>query len=233
MMTFKTCIIRWKKALTTNLKSHVILKINHLFLVFALAFCFSTSLSFAQKNDKKILYQDLEGEKICKRRFKKRLDAASYLQTRETESVIIKQLQPRIVEGQLTSIAQGSISKMITSIETILQQKIDSDKNLLLHYYKKNDDAFKKDVADSLYWGFMDKHNLEFASFLIGSKDSGITHDKKNHVFIDDSNYLESTIFNESGIQSYHLLIRPNGTYKLYYGNFDIVYTINGILEYY
>ncbi|OBX21207.1 MULTISPECIES: hypothetical protein [Bizionia] len=209
------------------------MKINHLFLAFALVFCFSASSSFAQKDNKKVIYQDLEGEKICKRKFKKRLDAASFVQTRETENVIIKQLQPRIVEGQLTSISQGSISKMVTAIETILQQKIDPDKNLLLHYYKQHDDIFKKDVADSLYWGFMDKHSSEFASFLIGSKESSITQDKDNYVFIDDTNYLESTIFTEPNIQLYHLLIRPNGTYKLYFGDFDIVYTINGILEYY
>jgi len=209
------------------------LKINHLLLALALVFCFSASSSFAQKDNKKVIYQDLEGEKICKRRFKKRLDAASFVQTRETENVIIKQLQPRIIEGQLTAIAQGSISKMVTAIETILQQKIDPDKNLLLHYYKQNDDIFKKDVTDALYLGFMDKHASEFASFLIGSKDSGISQDKEKHVFIDETNYLESTIFSEPNIQLYHLLIRPNGSYKLYYGEFDIVYTINGVLEYY
>ncbi|TYB73177.1 hypothetical protein [Bizionia myxarmorum] len=203
------------------------MKRSYLLLIFTLIFCFPTTDCLAQNADKKIIYKNLDGKKICKRKFRNKIKPAVFVKTTETDTYIIKRLSNRIVDGQFSSINQESFYR---EIENIVQQKVDPSKKLVLHYYKKQNEAFEKDVADDLYWDFIKRNSSEFASYLIVSKDSNIPADADKNVFVDGNNYLESEFFTESDSELYHMLLRPDGSYKLFYGSFDIVYILDGVL---
>ncbi|WP_417873647.1 hypothetical protein [Xanthomarina gelatinilytica] len=190
--------------------------------------CFTSNALFGQNVKKEVKYINIDGEHISERKYNKCIKKGFIDNIIENEEYIVHYLSYNLYEGKLTTIEHEQIRLMI---EKIVGKEIDSNRTILIHLYNKNDQQLNIDINYSRYWYQVEKSRERtikiFDSFLIGNKDSGITPNPENHVYVDSYNFLNNTFLNNSKLDYNHISIRPDGTYKIFKGFYDILFVLD------
>ncbi|WAC01398.1 hypothetical protein N7U66_15250 [Lacinutrix neustonica] len=71
----------------------------------------------------------------------------------------------------------------------IIGPEFNGDKNLMIHLYDKNTKKIKADLENERYWDWNKNNSHKYQSFLIGSKNSNVMEDAKNHLYLDQYDF--------------------------------------------
>ena len=170
-------------------------------------------------------YIDFKGNYISEKKINSFLQDGFFSKTFENHATIDHKLYINTYDGKLTPTEYIQVKLMI---EKIVTKEIDSNKTIVIHLYNKNDKKLLHDIKYKRYWNSLKKHPNRIESFLIGNNDSDIISNLKNHVYIDSYNFLVKSFFKNSELDFNHLVLKPDGTYKLYLGNYDILVILDG-----
>lgn len=96
----------------------------------------------------------------------------------------------------------------------------------MIHLYRNNENIYK-DSKYKKYWKWIKRSSKQYQSFLIGTKDSQIEPNKKNHIYLDKKNLIEKLFFKSSDFKINHILIKPNGEVYIYFGLNDILHVLD------
>jgi hypothetical protein len=192
-------------------------------LTFLFACGFSLFLmhtTFAQNKEKQIRYANTEGIYISEIEFNENLKKGLYSKKIENDSVIVNWLIFKTFEGNLTKKEYDQIHIML---QKITEKELDSNKTIIIHHHKSNNELLMDDIKNKKYWNWVKRNNKRVASFLIGSKNSGIIAIPKKHLFIDLYDFFNNLFFKKSAFDYNHIYIKPDGSFKLFFGKFDIL----------
>jgi|TARA_B110000259_G_C13849821_1_gene336306 hypothetical protein len=178
---------------------------------------------FSQNFSKKIQY-NLKNDKITKAEFESLDNRKIYIRTIENDSSIIKNIYLHKKIGKLDSIQFHQITMFLTKI---IGSEFNKEKKTMLHLYRNNDDNIYKDSKYKKYWKWIKNNSNRYQSFLIGTKESQIEPNKKNHIYLDQYNLIEKLFFQSSDFKINHLLIKPNGEIYVYFGLNDILHVLD------
>ncbi|MCX7549435.1 hypothetical protein [Xanthomarina sp. F2636L] len=201
------------------------MKYLKLLFISTLLTCFVPKNTFGQNANKKVKYADAKGVYISEKRFNECLKAGYPTTTIEEDRIIVHFLSRNYFEGKLTQTENEQVRLMV---EKIVGKDIDSNKTIAIHLYKKNDKQLQRDIKYKRYWKWIKKNPNRIEAFLIGNKDSGIIPNPEKHVYVDSYNFLNNTFFNNSELDYNHLAFKPDGTYRLFLGEYDILGVIDG-----
>ncbi len=165
----------------------------------------------------KTIYHNEYGEEITSEESAEANPYQYYLKVVETETYIIKTLQSRKHEVQFDSI---QFVQLKLFLKKITGEDFDERKNTMIHLYRTDD--LKNDDQNKAYWNWVHEHSESLQSFLVGTKNSGITAKPKKHVYLDEYDMLDKLFFKGSDYDLNHLYIQPNGTIFFFYGMDDI-----------
>lgn len=140
---------------------------------------------------------------------------------------VIKTNSPDIYNGQLDSLQQSQIN---IYLEKIIGSEYDKSKKTMIHLYKEQGGNLKKDVKNKKYWSWINTNSKKYQAFLIGTKNSKIQEEKKNHIYEDSYNLFENLFFKESNFKINHILIKPTGEFSIIYGHDDILYVLDWLI---
>jgi hypothetical protein len=201
------------------------LKIFKLLLFFEIIICFVSTNTFGQVAKKTIKYVDLKGNYISEKKYNSYLKDGFLSKPFENYATIDHHLYMNTYEGKLTPPEDAQVKLMI---EKIVAKEIDINKTILIHLYNKNDEQLQHDINYKRYWNWLKKNPNRIESYLIGNKDSGIVPNPEKHVYVDSYNFFYNTFFKKTELDYNHVVIKPDGTYKLYHGNYDILGVLDG-----
>ncbi|WP_417857485.1 hypothetical protein [Xanthomarina gelatinilytica] len=201
------------------------MKIFKLILFFEIIFCFVTVNTFGQNASKKVKYADANGVYISEKKFNECLNAGYPIKTIEEDEITVHFLSQNFIEGKFTQTENEQVRLMINKI---VGYDIDRNKAMSIHLYKKNDKKLKHDIKYKRYWRWIKKNPNRIEGILIGYKDSGIVPNPEKHVYVDSYNFFYNTFFKKTELDYNHVVIKPDGTYKLYHGNYDILGVLDG-----
>lgn len=187
--------------------------------------CFVSTNVFSQNAKKVVKYVDLKGNYISEKKYISYLQDGFLSKTFENYATIDHKLYMNTYESKLTPTEYVQVKLMI---EKIVAKEIDSNRTIVIHLYYKNDKKLLHDVKYKRYWNSLKKHPNRIESFLIGNNDSGIISNLEKHVHIDYYNFLDKTFFKNSELDFNHLVLKPDGSYKLYLGNYDTLAILDG-----
>lgn len=165
----------------------------------------------------KTIYHNEYGEEITSEESAEANPYQYYLKVVETETYIIKTLQSRKHEVQFDSI---QFVQLKLFLKKITGEGFDERKNTMIHLYRTDD--LKNDDQNKAYWNWVHEHSESLQSFLVGTKNSGITAKPKKQVYLDEYDMLDKLFFKGSDYDLNHLYIQPNGTIFFFYGMDDI-----------
>ena len=186
---------------------------------------FVSTNAYSQNAKKVVKYVDLKGNYISEKKYNSYLHDGFLSKAFENYATIDHNLYMNTYESKLTPTEYVQVKLMI---EKIVAKKIDSNKTILIHLYNKNNKKLQHDINYKRYWKSQKKYSNRAESFLIGNNDSGILPNPENHVYIDSYNFLDNTFFKNSELDYNHLIFKPDGTYKLYLGNYNILSVLDG-----
>lgn len=182
---------------------------------------------FGQNSNKRNLYY-FQNNEITKKEFKSLDSRKVYTQKTKNDSLIIENTYLHKNRDKLDSIQHKQITMLLTKI---IGSEFKQDKKTILHFYRKNKRNIYKDSKHKKYWKWIKNNSSRYQSFLIGTKDSQIKLDKKNHIYIDEYNLFEKLFFQNSNFEMNHLLIKPNNEIYIYFGLNDILYVLDWSLD--
>ena len=187
--------------------------------------CFVPTNVLGQNSKKKVKYADAKGIYISEKKFNECLIAGYPTQTIVEDEITVHFLSQNFIEGKLTQTENEQVRLMI---EKIVGKDINRNKAIGIHLYKKNDKNLQHDIKYKRYWKWIKKNPNRIEGYLIGNKDSGIIPNPEKHVYVDSYNFFYNTFFNNSELDYNHIIFKPDGTYKLYHGNYDNLGVIDG-----
>ena len=192
----------------------VIMKENLTTLIFLISItCFSQNFS------KKTHYY-FQNNQITKAEFESLDNRKIYTRIIENDSSIIENIYLHKNIGKLDSIQFQQITMFLTKI---IGSEFNQEKKTMIHLYGNNDENIYRDSKYKKYWKWIKNNSNRYQSFLIGTKDSQIEPNKKNHTYLDQYNLLVKLFFKSSDFKINHLLIKPNGEIYVYFGLNDIL----------
>lgn len=176
-------------------------------------------MAFSQSN-KKPVYFYFDNQEISKKEFEKLDERKIFIKEIEKDTAIIRNVYLHKNIGKLDSVQHYQINMFL---QKIVGEDFSVQKKTMIHLYNKNDAKLYKDSKFKKYWKWIKNNSDRYQAFLIGTKDSQIEEDKKNHIYLDSHNLLKNIFFKNSDFEINHLLIKPNGEIYIYYGLNDIL----------
>jgi hypothetical protein len=194
-------------------------------IIFFIIICSVPKNVLGQDSNKDVKYADAKGVYISEKKFNECLKAGYPTKTIEEDGITIHFLSQNFIVDKLTQTENEQVRLII---DKIVGKDIDRNKAISIHLYKKNDKKLQHDIKYKRYWRWIKKNPNRIEAFLIGDKNSGITPNPEKHVYIDSYNFFYNTFFNNSELDYNHIIFKPDGTYKLYHGNYDNLGVIDG-----
>lgn len=191
-------------------------------ILFALFF----SQILISQNSKEVIYVNSNNQQISQKELNLLKETKKYvfLQEVENDTLLLKRVFVRKNYGELDSLQHEQIKMFLAKI---IGSNFDGGKDIMIHLYTQKGKNVQKDKKHEKYWKWIEKNKDDHQAYLFGTKDSGITPDKENHMYIDTYNLLHNLFFTKSPFKINHLYIKPNGEIYIYYGGEDIL----GILD--
>lgn len=193
------------------------------------ALIFLISISCFSQNFSKKTYYFFQNNEITKAEFESLDDRRIYKRKTENDSSIIENVFLHKNIGKLDSIQHHQISMFLTKI---IGSEFNQEKKTMIHLYHKNNKNIYKNSKYKKYWKWIKNNSNSYQSFLIGTKNSQIEPNKKNHIYLDQYNLLEKLFFQSSDFKINHLLIKPNGEIYIYFGLDDILKVLDWSVDY-
>jgi hypothetical protein len=174
---------------------------------------------FSQNSNKKYRYY-FQNNEITKVEYESLDSRRVYTKKTENDSSIIENIYLHKNIGKLDSVQFQQITMYLSKI---IGSEFKLEKKTMIHLYRENDNNIYKDSEHKKYWKWIKNNSNQYQSFLIGTKDSQIEPNKKNHIYLDQYNLLEKLFFQSSDFEINHLLMKPNGEIYIYFGLDDIL----------
>lgn len=178
---------------------------------------------FGQNFNKKTLYY-FQNNQITKAEFESLDNRKVYTKTIENDSSIIENKYLHKNVGKLDSIQFHQIAMFL---KKIIGSEYNQENKTMIHLYSNNDENIHKDSKYKKYWKWIKNNSNRYQSFLIGTKESQIKPNEKNHIYLDEYNLIEKLFFQSSDFKINHLLIKPNGEIYIYFGLNDILQVLD------
>lgn len=172
------------------------------------------------QNEKDIIYLDNNNAQLTKKEFQSLNSKDVYIFEEWNNGIQYRKVVYKKNYAKLDSIKLNQIKALLSKI-------IGSDylptKNTMIHLYSEKDEFLIASIKNRKYWNWIRKNDKKFQAFLIGTKDSGIKKQSKNHVFSDNYDILKNLFFSDFDFKINHLFLKPNGEVLIYYGDNDIL----------
>lgn len=170
--------------------------------------------------NRKHIYLDENNDKISLEEFTSIDKTNCYIKKVQNDSLVMHKVINRIITKRLDSIQNQQINNLL---EQIIGKKFNREKFTMIHYYDNNDSVLKKSKENKEYWRWVKRNSKQYQSFLIGSKNSGVNKNIKQHLYIDYNNRIKNIFLYNSDFTINHIYIKPNRGYKIYFGDDDIL----------
>ncbi|WP_452225044.1 hypothetical protein [Lacinutrix chionoecetis] len=190
---------------------------QNILTIFLILLLSQSALGQKQKN---VIYIDSNNEIITLNEFQSIDKRKIYTSEVKNDTAVITTVHLRKNIGKLDSLEHQQVRMLLSKI---IGTEIDENKNIMIHLYSKKDKQIIKDKKYKKYWKWINNNSGLYQSFLIGTKNSGITTNRKKQIFVDDYNLLKKLFFSSSNFEINHLFIKPNGEIYIYYGGEDIL----------
>ena len=188
-----------------------------------LAFYLLSFASLSQNQNKKIYYF-FDDNPISKTAFDLLNKNKTYwLETKNDSSIIKKSY----LHEKIFQLDSTEIKKMRIVLNKIIGSNFNPKLKTMIHVFKEKDKSFSKSLNNKKYFEYVNNHFDKYQYYFIGTKDSQIVPDDKNHTYIDYDNLLEKLFFQNSPFKINHLLFKPDGLVYLYFGLEDTLLVLD------
>ena len=182
-----------------------------------IVFLFFTISCYSQN---KTYFFNQDNNSITKKEFNSSSDFLFVKMKAKNDTAEIRYLVNRTHTGKLTS---DQKIQFFNLFEKIIESKIDTSKNTIIHLYEENNKLLKKAIKYKKYWSWIDKNPNKINAFIISIPESKMKSDPKDHFCIDNYGIIRRLFFKSSLLKINHVVIKPDGTFTVYYGNLDIL----------
>ncbi len=195
---------------------------KHVLLIMVL---FTNLIAFSQT---KSIYFYFENQEITEKQFENLDERKTFIKETTNDTVVLKNAYLHKRVGKLDSVQQYQINLFL---KKIIGKKFSVNKKTMIHLYSKNEERMQKDADYKKYWKWISSNRSRYQAYLIGTKNSQVEEDMKNHIYVDSYDLLKNLFFKGSNFDINHLLIKPDGEIYIYYGMNDLLAVLDSSVD--
>lgn len=175
---------------------------------------------YAQK--KKTVYINADSIIITKKEYKAANNNLFSKEKVTTDSLITNRLKSKRAYGFINA----EYKKLLFSIlDKLSNETTDRNSKIFIHNFSNLKKPLKKAKKNKCYWDYLNANQKKYTSFLITSLPSLKT--KKNRTFYDEKKIIQQLFFSFSDYEINHVIIKPNGEFTIYYGDYNMCYILD------
>lgn len=175
---------------------------------------------YAQK--KKTVYINADSIIITKKEYKAANNNLFSKEKVTTDSLITNRLKSKRAYGFIIA----EYKKLLFSIlDKLSNETTDRNSKIFIHNFSNLKKPLKKAEKNKCYWDYLNANQKKYTSFLITSLPSLKT--KKNRTFYDEKKIIQQLFFSFSDYEINHVIIKPNGEFTIYYGDYNMCYILD------